>query len=109
MARADGPRRRARRLCAAVSGLLLLMKGAWIAHLLLVVQAALLGRSLRNRPDAVLAASAVLATALTHAAFFGAGRYGLVCVAVLSALSASAWQAGTKAKPAGDGKGSAGF
>ena len=109
LARADGPRRRARRLCAAVSGLLLLMKGAWIAHLLLVVQAALLGRSLRNRPDAVLAASAVLATALTHAAFFGAGRYGLVCVAVLSALSASAWQAGTKAKPAGDGKGSAGF
>ena len=107
LARAEGPRRRARRLCAAVSGLFLLMKGAWIAHLVLVLSAALLGRSLRHRPDAVLGASAVFATALTHAAFFGAGRYGLVCVAVLSALSASAVSPRAAAPapgPARDGK-----
>ncbi len=103
LARTPGPRRRARKLCAAVSALLLLMKGAWIAHLVLVLQAALLGRSLRSRPDALLAAAAVLATALTHAAFFGAGRYGLVCVAVLSALSASAFGP-AHSEQAGDGK-----
>lgn len=84
------------------------MKGAWIAHLLLVLEAALLGRSLLRRPDALLAAAAVLATALTHAAFFGAGRYGLVCVAVLSALSAAAFGP-VRSDQAGDGKASAGF
>jgi hypothetical protein len=85
---------------------------AWIAHLVLVIQALALGRWLWRRPDALLAAGVVAATALTHALFFGAGRYGLVCVPLLVALSASALR---RPGPVGaalghfDRKGEAGF
>ena len=34
-----------------------------------------------------MGAATVLGTAVTHAVFFGAGRYGLVCVLLLIALA----------------------
>jgi hypothetical protein len=112
LARSAGPRRKLRFWIGALAAALLCFKTAWIAHLLLVVQAAALGRGLFRRPDAALAASAVAATALIHAAFFGAGRYGLVCVPLLVALSAAVL--GTpgplrSSEPEGDRKGEAGF
>jgi hypothetical protein len=61
-----------------------LSRAAWLAYLGLVGTTLLAGRELVERPAAALSASLVLATALTHAIFFGAGRYGFVCAALLS-------------------------
>lgn len=91
LGRAEGPRRRLRLGLGVLAGVLLFFKTAYISHLLLVVQAALLGRWLWRRPDVALGAAVVLATAGSHALFFGAGRYGLVCVPLLVALSAAAF------------------
>jgi hypothetical protein len=90
VARVRGPRLRARRAVAAVSALTLLVRPAFIAHLGLVVAAALFGRRLAARPVLALAAGTVLGTALVHAAFFGAGRYSLVCFPALAALAGTA-------------------
>lgn len=99
---AAGPRRRLRLSLAAVAIVCLLgpalaarwwlVRSAWVAHLLLVAQAASLGRGLWLRPNFAFAAAVVGATALTHAVFFGAGRYGLVCVLLLVPLLAEAFQ-----------------
>nr|PZN17574.1 MAG: hypothetical protein DIU78_24285 [Pseudomonadota bacterium] len=77
-------------MVAALAIPLLFVRLAWLAHVLLVIQALLLGRTLPQRPDAALAAAVVGTTLSTHAVFFGAGRYGLVCVPVLVALAAAA-------------------
>jgi hypothetical protein len=90
VARVAGPRARARRMVAGASAAWLLVRSAWIAHIGLVVAAGLLGRRLVDRPVAALAASTVLVTALTHAVFFGAGRYSLVCFPALAALAGTA-------------------
>jgi 4-amino-4-deoxy-L-arabinose transferase-like glycosyltransferase len=110
LGRSAGPNRRLRIALAVFAVPLLFMQAAWIAHLLLVVSVGALGRTLWVRPDAALAGAAVLATALTHAVFFGAGRYGLVCVALLAALSAAMFapKAGTRAV-SGPRTASAGF
>jgi len=68
------------------------LRAAWIAHVLLVVAAAVDGRALVRRPVVALGAGIVLVTALTHAVFFGAGRYGLVCALGLVALAAEAFR-----------------
>lgn len=89
-ARARGPRSRARRAIAALSAVWLMVRSAWVAHLGLVVAAGLLGRRLATRPPLAVAAGTVLVTALTHAVFFGAGRYSLVCFPALAALAGTA-------------------
>jgi 4-amino-4-deoxy-L-arabinose transferase-like glycosyltransferase len=85
---APGPRRRRRAVAALLSALWLFRPEAWLSHLLLVLLAASFGKSLWSRPSWVFGSAAVLATAVTHAVFFGAGRYGLVCVLLLIALAA---------------------
>jgi 4-amino-4-deoxy-L-arabinose transferase-like glycosyltransferase len=89
-ARAPGPRPRARRAIAALSAVWLVVRSAWVAHLGLVVAAGMFGRRLEVRPALALAAGTVLMTALTHALFFGAGRYSLVCFPALAALAGTA-------------------
>jgi hypothetical protein len=91
LVRAPGPRRRLRLLVGALAGLGLLMHAAWPSYLGLVLIASLLGRALLERPEAALAAGVVTVTALTHAVFFGADRYALVCSGVLAMLAGSAW------------------
>ncbi|HEV8246843.1 MAG TPA: glycosyltransferase family 39 protein, partial [Polyangiaceae bacterium] len=82
-----GPRARARRLLALLSGVCVLLPLAWLGHLGLLASALLLGARLFRHPAVVAAASVVFATALTHAVFFGAGRYGLVAFAVLGSMA----------------------
>jgi len=50
-----------------------------------------LGRRLWQRPNTVFGVAVIAATGLTHAAFFGAGRYGLVCVLPLIPMLADAF------------------
>jgi len=92
VARTDGPRPRSRRAVALLSSLSLFARAAFIAHLgLLGAAGLLLGKGgLGLRPVVVLAAGTVLGTAIVHAAFFGAGRYSLVCFPALAALAGTA-------------------
>jgi len=87
LARLPGPRRRLRRVVAVACGMLALSPPAWLAFLLLVLEGALVGRSLLRMPAAWLGVGAVAVTALTHAVFFGAGRYALVCLPAVAVLS----------------------
>ena len=66
---------------------------AWIGYVALIGLALMQGRALSRTP--VLAGSALVvlaATALTHAVFFGAGRYALVAFPLLSGLAALAFR-----------------
>ncbi len=83
------PRRLARWGAAVVAGVFLFLHAAWIAYLGVVVSAALGGRALGRHPPAALAAGTLALTAATHAVFFGAGRYSMVCFALISALAGS--------------------
>jgi hypothetical protein len=88
LARAPGPRRKLRVVTALTSALWLFLKAAWVAHLGLLVAAALLGRKTYEQyVPAALAGWLLLTTAFTHAVFFGAGRYALVSFGLLSALA----------------------
>lgn len=61
---------------------------AWIGYLALLGLGALQGRALLEGPVLPSATLAVVAaTALTHAAFFGAGRYALVVFPLLTGLA----------------------
>jgi 4-amino-4-deoxy-L-arabinose transferase-like glycosyltransferase len=90
LARADGPRRQARFAVLALSGVTVLLPGAWLGWIGLVVAALLLGRKLAGVPTALLAVASVAMTAGVHAVFFGASRYTLVCLPALAALAGSA-------------------
>lgn len=72
----------------AASALFAVLRAGWVGYLGFVASAALSGKELLKRPITALAAGSVLATALTHALFFGAGRYGFVCAAVLCLAAA---------------------
>jgi 4-amino-4-deoxy-L-arabinose transferase-like glycosyltransferase len=89
LARLRGPRRRARGIVAVVAVVFALSRHAWPAYLALVVAGLLLGpRALARGPAIVPASLAVVAsTALLHAVFFGAGRYGLVAAPFVCALA----------------------
>ncbi len=106
LARASGPRLRWRRallalvLPALFGGPWLLHGYAWLAYLALPVLVLLLGRAAWQWPNALLAAGVVAATAATHALFFGAGRYGLVCVLLLIPLAVQAFTRTPFALPA---------
>ncbi|HVW29006.1 MAG TPA: glycosyltransferase family 39 protein [Polyangiaceae bacterium] len=90
LVRAAGPREQARRILGFASSGWLVVRSAWVAHIGVIGAAGLLGSRLVDRPAAAIAASTVFATALTHAAFFGAGRYSLVCFPALAALAGTA-------------------
>ncbi len=79
--------RRARWISGALSAVFALSRAGWLGYLGLVGTIGLCARELTRRPLAALTAGLVLATAITHAIFFGAGRYGFVCVALLSVLA----------------------
>jgi hypothetical protein len=81
------PRQKLRILCAGLGAVWLITPASWPSYLALVVCALLLGRALLRQLPAAFAASAVLATALTHVLFFGAGRYSLVCFPLIAALA----------------------
>jgi hypothetical protein len=92
--RAPGPRRMGRGVLCGLGGACLFTHAAWISHLLLVCAALLLGKRLAAHPPAALAAGAVAGTALTHAVFFGAGRYSLVVFPLVGALAGAILLAG---------------
>ncbi|HTQ05774.1 MAG TPA: hypothetical protein VMI54_18050 [Polyangiaceae bacterium] len=82
-----GPRSVLRRRLTPVGVVLALVPFAWTAWLCLVVQGLALGRALTRLPSVLLAVATVATTAFTHAVFFGAGRYALVCVPALATLA----------------------
>ncbi len=85
---AAGPHVAARRALGATGVVLACMRHGWPAYLVLVAIAALLGRRAWSRgPLAVPFTACVVAlTAVVHAVFFGAGRYGLAVVPFVSIL-----------------------
>jgi 4-amino-4-deoxy-L-arabinose transferase-like glycosyltransferase len=97
LARAEGPRRDLRRGLSLLSALALLSPWAFVAFLGTVAVALALGRELLGHPPAALLATAIGATALTHALVFGAGRYAMPVFALSAALSGLAF-AGRAAK-----------
>ena len=91
VASASGPNPRVRQGLGLLGAGWLFLRAAWISHVLLLLAAGLLGRRLWQRPNTVFGVAVIAATGLTHAAFFGAGRYGLVCVLPLIPLLADAF------------------
>ncbi|MGD0524657.1 MAG: glycosyltransferase family 39 protein [Polyangiaceae bacterium] len=100
VARFPGPRRLARGLVAVAGAVAAVTAHGWLGYLAVVAACALLGRrALLQAPMAVPAtAAAILLTALVHAAFFGAGRYGLVVAPFVAALAFVALGAGAPQK-----------
>jgi hypothetical protein len=88
-ARIAGPRARWRAAVAAYGAVAALTTHGWIAYVALFVCIALAGwRAIEQAPLAVASTAAVVvATASVHAAFFGAGRYGLAAVPFVTALA----------------------
>jgi len=76
-------RRKMRAAVALPAVLFAVLRSGWLGYLGFVAVAALSGKELLKRPVSALAAGLVLSTAATHAVFFGAGRYGFVCAALL--------------------------
>lgn len=94
LARAEGPRRRARLVLSVVAAPFLFMPPAWVAWVLAMVVGALLGRTLLTRPALCFALATLVATAAIHAVFFGAARYALVCLPALALLSVASSRPG---------------
>jgi len=88
----EGPRRGLRLAVAAVSVALLFAVHAYLAVLGLLLALALLGGALLEVPFLLTSTFVViLATALVHAAFFGAGRYSMVVFPLVTALAFAAF------------------
>lgn len=89
LARAKGAFSRVRKGLGALGLLSALTLHAWPAYLALGLLGALLGpRALARGPVLVpVSLAVVLSTAAMHAAFFGAGRYGLVTAPFVAALA----------------------
>lgn len=71
------------RVAGALAGLATLLRSGWLGYLGFVLVVALSAKQLLKHPLLALTAVAVLTTAITHAVFFGAGRYGFVCAGLL--------------------------
>ena len=82
-ARAGVARPRLRWVIAAPAALFAVLRAGWLGYLGFAAVVALSGKELMKRPVSALSAGLVLSTAATHAVFFGAGRYGFVCAALL--------------------------
>lgn len=89
VAKLPGPRQRARWIVVGVGLVACVLVPGALGYLACALAALLLGRrALEAAPVVVPATAAViLATAATHAVFFGAGRYGLVVVPFVTALA----------------------
>jgi len=89
VARMTGPRDIARWGVAAAGAIAAVTEYGWLGYVALAVAVGLLGRRVLARAPVVVPATAavVLATAVVHAAFFGAGRYGLVVAPFVAALA----------------------
>ena len=90
-ARVGVTRRRSRLAAALPAALFAVLRAGWVGYLGFALVVALSGKELLKRPSgaiAALAAAVVLATAATHSLFFGAGRYGFVCAAMLCLAAA---------------------
>lgn len=85
---AAGVRAKCRRALAVLGVGSALAPFGWVAWLAIVLQGALFGRELGRLPVVLLAVALISTTAVTHAVFFGAGRYALVCLPALAALAA---------------------
>ncbi|HEY3822658.1 MAG TPA: glycosyltransferase family 39 protein [Polyangiaceae bacterium] len=98
VARMRGTRRLARVLVAGAGAVAAVTLHGWLGYVALAVAALLLGRrALARAPMALPASVAVIAlTGLVHAAFFGAGRYGLVVVPFVAALAFTSSSAGRR-------------
>ena len=78
-------------MLAWISGLALLTRAAWPSHLGLCALGALGGRDVLRRSIPALAVSMVSVTALTHAVFFGDGRYAMIGYPALCLVAALAF------------------
>jgi hypothetical protein len=87
LAVARGGATRQARVALASPALLLLSPWAFAAHLGLLAGMAASWRRTLSSPAALVAAGVLLSTIVSHAVFFGAGRYSLVCFPALSALA----------------------
>lgn len=87
LVRVPAARQRLRQVVGFVSALALFGPFAWLSHLGLCVLGLALGRTLGRHPPAALAVVVTGATLVTHAAFFGAGRYGLPVFPCIAALA----------------------
>ena len=81
-------RRKLRWAVAVPSGLFAVFRAGWPGYLGFVATVVLSGKELLKQPSGranvnALTAGLVFSTAVTHAIFFGAGRYGFVCAALL--------------------------
>jgi len=83
---ARGARATPRRWLACCGVVFALVPWAWVAWLCLALQGLAFGRGLLRMPSVLLVLAVVATTAFTHAVFFGAGRYALVCVPSLAVL-----------------------
>jgi dolichyl-phosphate-mannose-protein mannosyltransferase len=99
VARGGRPRQKLRWALAALAGLFALLPAGWVAYLGFVAVAGLSGKELLKRPVSALAACVVLSTAATHALFFGAGRYGFVCAALLCLAAVGSGSSRTELAP----------
>lgn len=84
-ARTGHARRRLRWAVALPSSLFAVLRAGWLGYLGFALTVALSGKELLKRGGNVsaLTSGLVFSTAVTHAVFFGAGRYGFVCAALL--------------------------
>jgi hypothetical protein len=86
-----GLRSRARKAVALLGALLLFQTHAYLAVLLLALALGLLGKQLVRGPVLLgVSFSVVVATAVVHAVFFGAGRYGMVVFPLATPLAVAA-------------------
>jgi 4-amino-4-deoxy-L-arabinose transferase-like glycosyltransferase len=86
-----GLRPRARKAVALLGALLLFQTHAYLAVLLLAVALGLLGKQLVRGPVLLgVSFAVVVATAVVHAVFFGAGRYGMVVFPLSTTLAVAA-------------------
>jgi hypothetical protein len=100
----EGPRKRARVVVAVMGAVSALTLHAYLGYLGVAATALLLGRRLLCVPVLVSStAITILATALTHAVFFGAGRYGLVVLPLVAGFGVAAapfgWPPGARRTP----------
>jgi hypothetical protein len=81
--------RLARRVLAGIGLVASVLVPGALAYLALALSIGALGWTRLSRAPVVvpLTAAVVLATAATHAVFFGAGRYGIVVVPFVTALA----------------------
>jgi hypothetical protein len=98
---AGGPHPGARRVLGAAGVIIAFLRHGWPAYLVLVAVAGLLGRRAWARgPLAVpLGACVIALTALVHAVFFGAGRYGLAVVPFVAVMPFATGATGAAQSP----------